>query len=96
MLVKLWNEGEKHEGGTISGETGKVYPNYVGVAYVEYEEETDEETGETTINIISVTGVSSLSEAETDAILNDETPNGYTLIDYNKAGIDPYEYLELP
>ena len=64
--------------------------------YVEYSEEIDDETGEVSLDIISATGGASLSQSVSRSVLDGNTPAGYTLIDINDSGIDPYEYLDLP
>ena len=96
VAVKAWNEGERFENGFTDGNTGRVYLNYPGVIYVEYSEEIDDETGEVSLDIISATGGASLSQSVSRSVLDGNTPAGYTLIDINDSGIDPYEYLDLP
>ncbi len=100
VLVKAWNEGERFAGGVVDDDTGKVYLNYTDVIYVEYSEDIDEETGEKVLSATSImtAGISNLDylRAIHKAIKAGNPPAGYTIIDYDKAGIDPYEYLNLP
>ncbi|RKU25411.1 hypothetical protein C6499_14935 [Candidatus Poribacteria bacterium] len=95
VVVKAWNEGERFEGAVIRGETGKVYLNYPNVIYVTYSEDIDEETGEATVSISGIVAGPSLSEEVGRSVLKGNIPAGYTLIDYDKAGIVPSEYLNL-
>ncbi len=96
VAVKAWNEGERFESGFTDGNTGRVYLNYPGVVYVEYSEEVDDATGEIKLDVINVTGSASLSQSVIRSVFDGNTPAGYTIIDINDSGIDPYEYLDLP
>ena len=96
VAVKAWNEGERFESGFTDGNTGRVYLNYPGVVYVEYSEEVDDATGEEKLVVSNVTGGASLSQSVIRSVFDGNTPAGYTLIDINESGIDPYEYLDLP
>ena len=100
VLVKLWNDGDRHLGGWISGETGKVYPHYDNVVYVEYENQLNELTGEWEMNIVSANSAPSTSFDTNfelhNSVLEGNIPVGYKLIDVDGAGIAPYEFLDLP
>lgn len=95
VLVKLWNDGEKHIGGFIVGDTGKVYPYYENTLYIEYGEKINFLNRKKYIGVTSVTCSPSIDKSIVDAVLDDDKPAGYTLIDIDESGIDPYEYLEL-
>lgn len=95
VLVKLYNEGDPHKGGWISDRTGRVYPHYDDVIYVRYESEFNERTGEYETKITEATsGFNNFSVVET--VVAGNIPSRYTLIDVDEAGINPYEYLDLP
>ncbi len=96
VLVKVWNDGDRHIGGFLDEDTGKVYPYYENTLYVEYENEIDEETGETYVTVVSVTCSPYISKSIANSVLIGETPAGYTLVDFDKSGIDPYKFLDLP
>ncbi|MDE0084562.1 MAG: hypothetical protein OXU23_02550 [Candidatus Poribacteria bacterium] len=95
VLVKLYNEGDPHKGGWISGRTGRVYPHYDDVIYVKYETQFNEITGQNETVIAQATsGPDNFSVVQ--AVASGDIPSGYTLIDMKDAGINPYEYLDLP
>ena len=92
IMVKLWSEGN-HDftGGVI--ENGTFYPLYPDVAYVEWEEYKEPDG---TIHRY-VGGVLTTSPNDSDKIMdqlsNGKTPEGIRIVDYQSAGIDPYEFL---
>ena len=92
VMVKLWNEGD-HDfmGGTISN--GTFYPLYSDVAYVEWDQ--NEAPDGTVYRYVSrvLTGGGNDSDAIMDQLDNGETPVGIRIVDYQSAGIDPYEFL---
>ena len=96
VLVKLWNEGDRHTGGGIyDAEQGKVYPYYPNVIYVKYENEFNVITGKNETKVTEATS-SPDNAAAVDAAVRGNVPSGYTLIDIDETGINPYEYLALP
>ena len=95
VLVKLWNDGDRHVGGWICGETGKVYPNYDDVIYVKYETEFNVLTGEDETKITEATSPPSINPDVLTSLLDGKIPSGYKLIDVDDAGINPYEFLDL-
>ena len=96
VLVKVWNDGERHIGGFLDEDTGKVYPYYENTLYVEYETETNENTKETYVTVVGVTCSPAISKSIVNSVLIGEKPTGYTLIDVDASGIDPYKFLDLP
>ena len=92
VMVKLWSEGD-HDfmGGTISN--GTFYPLYSDVAYVEWDQ--NEAPDGTVYRYVSrvLTGGGNDSDAIMDQLDNGETPVGIRIVDYQSAGIDPYEFL---
>lgn len=95
VLVKLWNDGDRHIGGWVSGETGKVYPYYHDVIYVKYETEFNEIIGKNETNITEATSSPLITPVVLDSILQGNIPTGYKLIDIDNTGINPYEFLDL-
>ena len=92
VMIKLWSEGN-HDfiGGTISN--GTFFPLYPDVAYVGWNE--NEEPDGTIYRYVS--RVLTTSDNDSDAIMEQlnkgETPAGVRIVDYQSAGIDPYEFL---
>ena len=92
VMVKLWSEGDHNfTGGVI--ENGIVYPVYPDVAYVEWEEY--EEPDGTISRYVGTILTSSANDSDEimDQLNNGETPAGVRIVDYQLAGIDPYEFL---
>ena len=92
VMIKLWNEGD-HDfmGGTISN--GTFYPLYSDVAYVEWDQ--NEAPDGTVYRYVSrvLTGGGNDSDSIMDQLNNGETPAGIRIVDYQSAGIDPYQLL---
>ena len=96
VLVKLWNDGDRDIGGGFyDAAQGKVYPYYPNVIYVLYESELNERTSEYE-TVIAQAGSSYDNFDAVQAVARGDVPSGYTLIDMKDAGINPYEYLDLP
>ena len=91
-MIKLWNEGD-HDftGGVITN--GTFYPLYPDVAYVEWEhyEESDGTIHRYASNVLTTAGND--SSAIMDQLNNGQTPPRIRIVDYQSAGIDPYEFL---
>ncbi len=92
VLVKLWVQGDH---AIIGGSThnGKVYPHYPDVVYVGYKEKVTE-NGET-YRFISSIKSSPLIRLDPVKALEGDIPPHYRIVDLEKAGIDPYEFLNL-
>ena len=96
VLVKLWNDGDTDiSGGFYDAEQGKVYPYYPNVIYVLYETQFNEITGQDE-TMIAQAGSSYNNAAAVETVMSGDIPSGYTLVDKKEAGINPYEYLDLP
>lgn len=93
VAVKAWNEGERFDSGFYDSSRGRVYLQYSDVAYVEYSDEIDEKTGKNKIIGVSAT---SDNKGIGKMIFDGNIPSGIRLIDIEEAGINPYEYLDLP
>ena len=85
VRIKLWKEGIKSDGATFRN--GKVYPSILGTVYVEWDGEI----------IRRITGHSDddFDAIETALEAGQPPPEGITVLNANKAGIDPYTYLEI-
>lgn len=95
VFIKLWNQGHTElEGGTF--ENGLVLPLYPNTVYLRYEESwEDVETGDIHAVDSAILVGSGVSEAETEQMLNGETPPGIRILAFSD-GIDPYMFLDLP
>jgi hypothetical protein len=92
VMVKLWSEGDRDfTGGVITN--GTFYPLYPDVAYVEWEQhqEPDGTIHRYASNVLTTAGND--SSAIMDQLNNGETPPGIGIVDYQSAGIDPYQFL---
>jgi len=84
VLIKLWKQGIYSNGGSI--ENGRVYPIRRGAVYVKW-------TGDFISDYI---GHPDDNDEQIISILEDKgTPPGITVLDYDTAGIDPYQFLNL-
>lgn len=86
VQIKLWKQGHRAMG--ISEENGMMYPVIRGRVYVRWSPSGKE--------ILEVTGhPADMSDAVVNQIESDIIPAGLTVLDYDTAGIDPYEFLNL-
>ena len=84
--IKLWEQGQKAEG--ISEKSGLMYPIIRGTVYIRWSRSGKE--------VIGFTGhPSDMSDAVVNQIEAGIIPAGLTVLDYETAGIDPYEFLNL-
>ena len=92
VMVKLWSEGN-HDFTAAVIENGIFYPIYLDVAYVAWEQY---EAPDGTIHRY-VSEILTTSDNDSDKIMdqlnNGETPARIKIVDYQSAGIDPYEFL---
>ena len=92
VMVKLWSEGD-HDFTAAVIENGTFYPIYPDVAYVEWDQ--NEEPDGTIYRYVG--SVLTSGENDSDAIMDQlnkgETPAGIRIVNYQSAGIDPYEFL---
>lgn len=93
VLIKLWNQGDKNISGAFS-ENGKVYPLYPNTVYVTYKDVVMTD-GTTLKEIASVHGALPdgffLNRRPGDLV--SRLPEGFTALDMDNEGIDPYEFL---
>ncbi len=98
VIVKLWQDGKPNYGGTMSSSTGLVYPTFPNRIIVEW---ASKDTPFGTIRY--ATRISWCPEAEGfqqqmkgKTIYEDDFPSHFKIVEPKDAGIDPYEYLDLP
>jgi len=88
VMIKTWTEGERFMSGNIVD--GKVLLNFPNTVYVRYREiPTADGSVITTRSIAGATDVEVPPPGE-------DFPPGVRVLDLDEAGIDPYEYLDLP
>lgn len=98
VALKLWEQGTPTYGETM--ENGLVYPTYPNTIIVKWR------TEETPFGIRRYSSLTQWSP-ETESfqrelkrqgrpVYEDEVPLHITVIEYKDAGIDPYEFLDLP
>lgn len=87
VRIKLWEQGDHTAG--IGEENGLLYPIRHGTVYIQWSD-----NGE---DIIGITGhPEEMSDAVVDQIYESGTiPAWLTVINHEKAGIDPYKFLNL-
>lgn len=87
VRIKLWEEGQRSNG--IVEENGLLYPIMRGTVYIKWSDNGKD--------IIGITGhPKDLSDDVVDQINESGMiPTGFTVIDYDNAGIDPYKFLNL-
>lgn len=84
VLIKLWKQGIYSYGGSI--ENGRVYPVTRGTVYVKWKGD----------YISDYIGHPDDDDEQIISILEDKgMPTGITVLDYDTAGIDPYQFLNL-
>ena len=88
VMIKAWTDGERFIGGNIVN--GKVRLNFPNTVYVRYKEiPTDDGSVISTRVIVGATDIEAPPPGE-------NFPPGVRVLDFDEAGIDPYEYLDLP
>ena len=92
VLVKLWQQGDRE---IVGGSThnGKVYPHYENVVYVHWEESILPNGDRYSYVTSTLTGADEDPTPEDITIGN--IPSNFKVIDYNDAGFDPYQFLNL-
>lgn len=87
VRIKLWEEGRRSDG--IVEQNGLLYPIMRGTIYIKWSDNGKD--------IIGITGhPKDLSDDVEDQMYESGTiPAGFTVIDHDKAGIDPYKFLNL-
>ncbi|MDE0085033.1 MAG: hypothetical protein OXU23_04925 [Candidatus Poribacteria bacterium] len=94
VLVKLWNEGLQPEGANYS--EGKFFPQYPNTVYVQWDTITLEDGSIEEIPS-RVVGDPAFSQFDLQFYESNgqDVPAGFNLLDYDKDGIDPYQFLNL-
>ena len=88
VMIQAWADGERFVGGNMID--GKVRLNFPNTVYVRYKEiPTAEGSVISTRVIVGATDVEVPPPGE-------DFPPGVRVLDFDEAGIDPYEYLDLP
>ena len=86
VQIKLWKQGHRAMG--ISEENGVMYPVIRGRVYIKWSRSGKE--------VLEVTGhPTDMSDAIVNQIESGIIPAGLTVLNYDTAGIDPYEFLNL-
>ncbi len=87
VQIKLWNQGYKVTG--MTEKNGLMYPTIRGTVYVKWSRNGEE--------ILGIRGhPADLSDAIVDQMMESGIiPAGLKVIDYETAGIDPYQFLNL-
>ncbi len=106
VRIKLWTQGIDAEGVTY-GRGGLIYPVIRGVAYVTRSGDRiagvvlshpDDDLGvfDAFWDAETPEELEAALEREDQGFTLDDLPAGLTAVDYDTAGIDPYQFLELP
>ncbi len=91
VAIKAWKEGLHRDWIGIGSSNGIIYFNYPKTVYVWYGEKENDD-GSITRYFIRAKGMSLSLEQMRKGIV----PPGVRVLDGEKEGIDPYEYLDLP
>ena len=92
VCIKLWQQGHYAEGVVYKSKTGLIYPLYPNTAYIEWDvwEEADGTLSRYPASVLGGPGVGGYEEDFAEGII----PPHITVIDYENAGIDPYQFLD--
>ena len=88
VMIKAWTEGERFISGNIVD--GKVCLNFPNTVYVRYKEIPTADG-----SVISTRVIAGATDIEGPPP-GEDFPPGVRVLDFDEAGIDPYEYLDLP
>ncbi len=92
VCIKLWKQGLHSVGVSRDSQTGLIYPHYPNTAYVRWAWYMDE-NGSPVRYAASVKGGADLAQYQ-HYFAEGELPPHITVIDYEEAGIDPYQFLD--
>ena len=93
VCIKLWKQGLHSVGVSRDSQTGLIYPHYPNTAYVRWAWYMDE-NGSPVRYAAGVKGGADLAQYQ-HYFAEGELPPHITVIDYEEAGIDPYQFLDL-
>lgn len=97
--IKLWKQGVKTYGSLM--ENGRVYPNIPGTVYIQWGEHEGPDgpvsflartAGEDRERLRAIADAKRKHESFTEA----DFPSDLKVLTFQEAGIDPYQFLELP
>ena len=92
VCIKLWKQGRHSVGASRDRQTGLIYPHYPNTAYVRWAWDVDE-NGHPIRYAAGVKGGADLAQYH-HYFAEGEIPPHITVIDYEDAGIDPYQFLD--
>ena len=92
VCIKLWKQGLHSVGASRDSQTGLIYPHYPNTAYVRWAWDVDE-NGHPIRYAAGVKGGADLAQYH-HYFAEGEIPPHITVIDYEDAGIDPYQFLD--
>ena len=92
VQIKLWKQGLHSVGASRDRQTGLIYPHYPNTAYVRWAWDVDE-NGHPIRYAAGVKGGADLAQYN-HYFAEGEIPPHITVIDYEDAGIDPYQFLD--
>ncbi len=95
VSIKLWEQGKKTHGEAM--ENGLVYPTYPNTLIVKWKtQRTPFGTRRYASMIQGSPETESWQDSHRGTIYESDIPEHFTVIEYKDAGIDPYEFLDLP
>lgn len=94
VLIKLWNQGQKAEGGILDSDNGRVYPMYKDTVYVNWSE-SENEDGSVETYLGRYRCHPSLKDYR-DSVENGTQPSWIKVVAMEDGGVDPYSFLDLP
>ena len=93
VRIQLWELGTETVGASM--ENGLIYPNIPNIAYVEWGDWKKNNNGEPIRTVKRISSAGGLSDGDKELIRQGGTPPGWTIMDRDTAGIDPYTFLDL-
>ncbi len=93
VVIKKWNEGDRFVGANIDDD-GIMYIIYPDILYVEYGEPVEEPDATVRVPIIGSLGPRG-TRLTSEQMHSGNIPQGLRAIEFDKAGIPAYDYLDL-
>ena len=95
VLIKLWEQGKRPHGVTM--EEGLVYPTLPNTLVVKWKTEiTPFGTRKKAVRVQYPPEAASFIRSHQPSIYEGDIPAHFKVIEYKDAGIDPYQFLDLP